>query len=107
MEEKPQPRKQLDSQDSESSYEKPRFHAPEPRQSQHIKILDCNKPVRRVFYECYKCKQGLLTECGDPDNKEQYLENIDVQCPTCGRTAIKLTTGKVISTTPIPSPWSK
>lgn len=103
-EQKPQPYKPTDS---ESSSEKPRFYSPpEPRQTQHMRILDCNKPVRRIVYECYKCKQGLLTECGDPDNKEQNFDNLDVQCPTCGRTAIKLTTGKVISTTPILSPWS-
>ncbi len=90
------------------NFEKPKprkpEQEPEPQPCQHVRILDCDKPVRRIFYECYKCYQGLLTECSDVDGQEQDL---DVQCPNCGRIAIKLTTGKVLSTTAIPSPWSK
>ena len=42
----------------EKEFQKPRL-LPEPQPCQHIKILDCDKEVSRVFYECYHCLQGL------------------------------------------------
>ncbi|WP_313954977.1 hypothetical protein [Nostoc sp. FACHB-145] len=32
---------------------------------------------------------------------------VNFECPNCGKTAIKLTTGEVLSTTAIPSPWKE
>lgn len=84
--------------------QKPRPIAPkelEPRPCQHIRILDCDKPISRVFYECYYCQQGLLSEC----NKVPPIREIAVICPNCGRTAIELLAQEVVSTTAIPSPW--
>lgn len=74
---------------------------PPPTPCQHVRILDCNQPVSRIFYECYHCKQGLLTE----SESKNPITEVDVKCPSCGRTAIRLLTNTVISTTPIPSPW--
>ncbi len=73
----------------------------EPKPCQHIRILDCDKPVSRIFYECYHCFQGLLSEC----DSSQPVRDVEVVCPTCGKSAIRLVTNKVISTTSIPSPW--
>jgi hypothetical protein len=68
---------------------------------QHVKILDCNQPASRVICECWHCQQGLLVqaEVSPPEFQE-------VECPSCGKTAIRLMSGKVLSTVPIPSPWS-
>ncbi len=44
--------------------------------TQHIRIVDCNKPIRQIFYECYKCQQGLLTECDNADDAGK-VEDID------------------------------
>jgi Zn finger protein HypA/HybF involved in hydrogenase expression len=79
---------------------KPRRPESETTHFQHVKILDCNQPVSRVIFECWHCKQGLLSEVevGTP----QFLE---LQCPNCGKTAIRLMAQQVVSTTPIPSPW--
>lgn len=81
-----------------------------PEHCQHIRVLDCDKPVSRIFYECYHCLQGLVSECtGEPALEEfkgrLQVQPIKVQCPNCERTAIRLSTGKVLSTTLIPSPW--
>ena len=81
-------------------FHKPRKPEHEIRNFQHVKILDCNEPVSRVIYECWHCKQGLLTEVDV--TASQFLE---VECPSCGKTAIRLMANKAISTTPIPSPW--
>ena len=39
--------------------EKPKKKIPDPElppeKCQHIRILDVNKPVQRVFLECYHC----------------------------------------------------
>lgn len=92
---KPQkPQKEKPSSEDDSS--------PQPSTCQHVRILGCNESVRRITYECYKCQQGLLTECSDAEGK---LQDIDVECPACGKIAIKLITGKVLSTTSIVSPW--
>jgi hypothetical protein len=80
---------------------KPKAQDYEARNFQHVKILDCNQPVSRVIYECWHCKQGLLSEVEGVS--PQVLE---AACPSCGRTAIRLMANKVLSTTPIPSPWS-
>ncbi|AFY47740.1 hypothetical protein Nos7524_1879 [Nostoc sp. PCC 7524] len=79
---------------------KPRTPDNETRNFQHVKILDCNQPVHRVIYECWHCKQGLLSEVEGVSSQV-----LDVPCPNCGRTAIKLMANQVISTTAIPSPW--
>ena len=81
-----------------------------PEQCQHIRILDVDKPVQRVFYECYHCLQGLVSECSGQPVIEEFkgkpsIRELKVKCSNCGETAIKLITGKVISTTAIPSPW--
>ncbi|WP_066381678.1 MULTISPECIES: hypothetical protein [unclassified Anabaena] len=79
---------------------KPRNQDNETRNFQHVKILDCTQPVHRVIFECWHCKQGLLTEV-----EVESSQALDVRCPNCGKTAIKLMANKVISTTAIPSPW--
>ncbi len=83
-------------------FNKPKKPETETTNFQHVKILDCNEPVSRVIFECWHCKQGLLSEIevGTP----QYLE---LQCPNCGRTAIRLMAQQVLSTTAIPSPWQQ
>jgi hypothetical protein len=88
--------------ESKPSFAKPKLYVePDPTPSQHIRVLECNKEISRIFYECYHCKQGFLLECqGTPP-----LQEIDVKCSNCGKTSIKLLTNKVISTTAIPSPW--
>jgi DNA-directed RNA polymerase subunit RPC12/RpoP len=91
-------------QETDSRPQKPKPWKPqegEPQACQHIKIIDCNKPTSRVFYECYHCQQGLLTECV----KQPPVQEMDVVCPNCGRTSIKLLAKEVLSTTAIPSPW--
>ncbi len=103
------------TQATEKATEKPKKRIPDPElppeKCQHIRILDVNKPVQRVFYECYHCLQGLVSECsGEPVMEEykgrQQPKEISVKCPNCEKGAIKLITGKVISTTAIPSPWA-
>ena len=81
-------------------FPKPRKPDSESQNFQHVKILDCNEPVCRVICECWHCKQGIL--CEVDVSSSQYLE---VECPSCGKTAVRLMAEKVISTTPIPSPW--
>ncbi|BAZ32237.1 hypothetical protein NIES4074_47390 [Cylindrospermum sp. NIES-4074] len=86
------------------NYEKPKPRKPDeelqPRQCQHVRFFDCDKPVIRVIYECWHCKQGLLSEV-----EGLSPEQIEIPCPTCGRAAIRLMPKKVLSTTAIPSPW--
>jgi predicted RNA-binding Zn-ribbon protein involved in translation (DUF1610 family) len=72
-----------------------------PQKSQHIKILECNHPVSRVICECWHCQQGLL--CQVEVAPPQYIE---LPCPNCGKTAIRLQANQVLSVTAIPSPWS-
>jgi len=79
---------------------------------QHIKFLDCNKAVGRVIFECWHCQQGIISEFrGEPTMGEfkgrPSITLVNVECPNCGKTAIKLSTGEVLSTTAIPSPWKK
>lgn len=75
---------------------------PEPPLEQHIRIEGFNKPVRQITYECYHCLQGMFTECS---NKGK-LQDVNIECPNCGKTAIKLlSVGKVQSTVAIDSPW--
>jgi Zn finger protein HypA/HybF involved in hydrogenase expression len=81
-------------------FPKPRKLDSEPTASQHIKILDCNQLVSRLIFECWHCKQGLLSEVDV--TASQYLE---ITCPNCGKTALRLMADKVLSTTAIPSPW--
>ncbi|WP_199342104.1 hypothetical protein [Nostoc punctiforme] len=92
---------------------KPRTQKPELiEQFQHIKFLDCNKPVGRVIFECWHCQQGIISESrGEPIMGEfkgrPSITLVNVECPNCGKTAIKLSTAEVLSTTAIPSPWKK
>ncbi len=99
----------------EPSAEKPKKIIPDPElppaKCQHVKILDVDKPVQRVFYECYHCLHGLVSECSGLPAIEEFrgreqIQEIKVKCPNCEKTAISLLTGKVISTTEIPSPWA-
>ncbi len=50
---------------------KPRKAETETTNFQHVKILDCNLPVNRVIFECWRCKDGLLceTELDTPELK--------------------------------------
>ncbi|NMG11610.1 hypothetical protein [Brasilonema sp. UFV-L1] len=96
----------IDSQEQKPSYPKPykpKRQEASPQPCQHVKILDCNKPISRVFFECYHCRQGLLTEC----KGDSAVQEFKVPCPTCGKTAIYLMTSEIISTTAIPSPWDR
>jgi len=79
---------------------KPKKISSQPTPSQHIKVLDCNQPVSRVIFECWHCRQGILSEVDITSS--QFLE---VPCPNCGKTGIRLMAGKILSTTAIPSPW--
>ncbi|MDZ7970430.1 MAG: hypothetical protein RM368_36795 [Nostoc sp. DedSLP03] len=83
-----------------------------PERCQHIQFLDCNSSVGRVIFECYHCQQGIISEyTGEPVMGEYKghpsLIQVKVQCPNCEQTAIRLTTGQVLSTTAIPSPWQQ
>ncbi|MBD2682948.1 hypothetical protein H6H03_36440 [Nostoc paludosum FACHB-159] len=90
---------------------KPRTQKLELRERfQHVKFLDCNKPVGRVIFECWHCQQGIISEFrGEPIMGEfkgrPSISLVNVECPNCGKTAIKLSTGEILSTTAIPSPW--
>ncbi|NDJ26198.1 hypothetical protein GS682_32470 [Nostoc sp. B(2019)] len=81
-----------------------------PERCQHMQFLDCDKPVGRVVFECWHCKQGIISEfTGEPVIGEYKgrpsVVLAKVQCPSCGETAIKLNAEKVLSTTAISSPW--
>ncbi|MCC5659827.1 hypothetical protein LC608_23195 [Nostoc sp. XA010] len=83
-----------------------------PERCQHIQFLDCDKQVGRVVFECWHCQQGIISEfTGEPVMGEYKghpsLIQVKVQCPNCEQTAIRLTTGQVLSTTAIPSPWQE
>ncbi|MEH1771048.1 MAG: hypothetical protein ACYTXE_32770 [Nostoc sp.] len=83
-----------------------------PERCQHIQFLDCNSLVGRVIFECYHCQQGIVSEyTGEPVMGEYKgrpsLIQLKIQCPNCEQTAIRLTTGQVLSTTAIPSPWQQ
>ena len=83
-----------------------------PECCQHIQFLDCNSSVGRVIFECYHCQQGIISEyTGEPVMGEYKgrpsLVQLKIQCPNCEQTAIRLTTGQVLSTTAIPSPWQQ
>ncbi|MBD2248852.1 hypothetical protein [Nostoc sp. FACHB-888] len=83
-----------------------------PECCEHIQFLDCEKRVGRVIFECWHCHQGIICEyTGEPMMGEYKghpsLIQVKVQCPNCEQTAIRLTTGQVLSTTAIPSPWQE
>lgn len=80
---------------------KPKTQDNETKNFQHVKIIDCNQPVSRVIFECWHCKQGLLSEV-----EGVSLQVLEVTCPNCDRTAIRLMANQVLSTTAIPSPWN-
>jgi Zn finger protein HypA/HybF involved in hydrogenase expression len=81
-------------------FPKPRKIESQPTPAQHVKILDCNQPVSRVIFECWHCKQGILSEVDVTSS--QFLE---ITCPSCEKTGLRLMADKVLSTIPIPSPW--
>ncbi|MCP6759927.1 MAG: hypothetical protein NHB32_14440 [Fischerella sp. CENA71] len=93
---KPRPRPRNLEQEQEQEQQ------PDPQPCQRIKIVDCNKPVSRVFYECYHCLQGLVSEC---DKSPPTVKEIKITCPNCDKTAITLIAKKVLSTNTIESPW--
>jgi hypothetical protein len=83
-----------------------------PERCQHIQFLDCDKQVGRVVFECWHCQQGIICEyTGEAVMGEYFgrpsLIQLKIQCPNCEQTAIRLTTGEVLSTTAIPSPWQQ
>ncbi|WP_375512768.1 hypothetical protein [uncultured Nostoc sp.] len=83
-----------------------------PEKCQHVRFLNCNEPVSRIIFECWHCQQGVLSEyTGEPVMGEYKgrpsLIQLKIQCPNCEQTAIRLTTGEVVSTTAIPSPWQQ
>jgi len=93
---------------------KPRKIIPDPElppeQCQRIRILDVDKPIQHVFYECWHCQTGLMTECSGKPIIEDFngrpsVQEIKVKCPNCEKSAVKLITGEVLSTIAIPSPW--
>ncbi len=71
-----------------------------PQDCQHLKILSCDRLVNQVIYECWHCRQGLLSEI-----EGLHPQQIEVKCPNCGKPAIRLMASKVLSTAEIPSPW--
>ena len=83
-----------------------------PERCQHIQFLDCDKQVGRVVFECWHYQQGIICEyTGEAVMGEYFghpsLIQLKIQCPNCEQTAIRLTTGEVLSTTAIPSPWQQ
>jgi hypothetical protein len=81
-----------------------------PQMCQHMQFIDCDKPVGRVVFECWHCKQGIINEfTGEPVIGEYKgrpsVVLTKVQCPSCGETAIRLSAKEVLSTTAISSPW--
>ncbi|MHC5763042.1 hypothetical protein [Nostoc sp.] len=83
-----------------------------PEPCQHMQFLDCNSEVGRVIFECYHCKQGIISEyTGDPVMGEYKgrpsVIFAKVKCPRCEQTAIRLEAREVLSTTAIPSPWQE
>lgn len=77
-----------------------------------MRFLDCDEPVSRIIFECYHCQQGILSEYTAEPVMGEYkgrpsLIQVKIQCPNCEQTAIRLTTGEVLSTTAIPSPWQQ
>jgi hypothetical protein len=102
-----QPKQQ--GQLTKSDEEEPEL-PPEP--CQHMQFLDCNSEVGRVIFECYHCKQGIISEyTGDPVMGEYKgrpsVIFTKVKCPNCEQTAIRLEAREVLSTTAIPSPWQQ
>lgn len=84
---------------------KPRIEVePEPEPvAQHLRMLDLDKPQGRVICECWHCKGGVLIE---HQREPQPQQELKVTCPHCGRVAVRLLVAKILSVTPIPSPWS-
>ncbi|ODG99901.1 hypothetical protein A4S05_35815 [Nostoc sp. KVJ20] len=61
----PKQQGQLTKSDEEEEEEEEEELPPEP--CQHMQFLDCNSEVGRVIFECYHCKQGIISEyTGDP-----------------------------------------
>ncbi|WP_223278365.1 hypothetical protein [Nostoc sp. 'Peltigera membranacea cyanobiont' 232] len=81
-----------------------------PEPCQHMQFLDCNLEIGRVIFECYHCKQGIISEyTGEPVMGEYKgrpsVIFTKVKCPNCEQTAIRLQAREVLSITAVPSPW--
>ncbi|WP_226890043.1 hypothetical protein [Nostoc sp. MG11] len=81
-----------------------------PQHCQHMQFLDCDKPVGRVVFECWHCKQGIVSEFGGEPAMGEYKGRpsvvlAKVQCPSCGETGIRLNAKEVLSTVAVASPW--
>ncbi|WP_193200850.1 hypothetical protein [Nostoc sp. MG11] len=81
-----------------------------PQQCQHMQFMDCDKPVGRVVFECWHCKQGIVGEFSGEPAMGEYKGRpsvipAKVKCPNCGETGIILNAKEVLSTTAISSPW--
>ncbi|ARV63076.1 hypothetical protein BZZ01_16785 [Nostocales cyanobacterium HT-58-2] len=101
---KPKSYNSTQTEETQSRHEKPRLHPePKPEPCQHIKFLDCNKPTKRVIFECYHCRQGIIAQL----HSNGEIQRLEPPCPNCGKTAIRLEATQVISMTPIPSPWGE
>ncbi len=72
-----------------------------PSKCQKMVFLDCDKPVRRVIFECYHCRQGIIAQCHSDGN----LQRLEPACPHCGKSAIRLEATEVFGITAISSPW--
>ncbi|MDZ8263610.1 hypothetical protein [Nostoc sp. ChiQUE01b] len=83
-----------------------------PEKCQHVRFLDCDEAVGRIIFECWHCQQGILSQytgkpvMGEYKGRPSPIQ-LKIQCPNCEQTAIRLTTGEVLSTTAIPSPWQQ
>ncbi|MBD2416035.1 hypothetical protein FACHB389_34700 [Nostoc calcicola FACHB-389] len=83
-----------------------------PEPCQHMQFLDCNSEVGRVIFECYHCKQGIISEYTGEPVMGEYKGRPSViftkgKCPNCEQTAIRLQAREVLSITVIPSPWQQ
>ncbi|MBW4427816.1 MAG: hypothetical protein KME50_26085 [Nostoc desertorum CM1-VF14] len=83
-----------------------------PEACQRMQFLDCNSEVGRVIFECYHCKQGIISEYTGERVMGEYKGRpsvifTKVKCPNCEQTAIRLEAREVLSTTAIPSPWQQ
>ncbi|WP_341531691.1 hypothetical protein WKK05_38925 (plasmid) [Nostoc sp. UHCC 0302] len=109
------PKDQWRSQPPESN---PEEELP-PSPCQHIQFIDCDSEVGSIIFECYHCKQGIISEYSGQPVMGEYKGRpsvilAKVKCPNCEQTAIRLQAREVISTTAFPlrvaegiaSPWA-
>ncbi|WP_341532011.1 hypothetical protein WKK05_40690 (plasmid) [Nostoc sp. UHCC 0302] len=108
-------KKKIDSPPATKSYipfqDRPEEPELPPEPCQHIQFMDCNSEVGRVIFECYHCKQGIISEYSGQPVMGEYKGRpsvilAKVKCPNCQQTALRLQAKEVISTTAISSPWA-